>query len=221
MKAKRVIIFLALVLLIASIAGCQLSASTPPPSSPTVDSAMSTLQAELGNIATQTAAAGGGTSPGTTQPAAGETATSATETSAASPAPTQPPQATATPIAPPVVVFTPTPGLPATYQLQKGEFPFCIARRFNLNVSELLSLNGLGLSTVVSVGFTLKIPQTGNKFSGERALKDHPTSYTVAAGDTINSIACGFGDVDPNAIVQANNLEAPYDLSAGDTIQIP
>jgi hypothetical protein len=48
------------VLTALSLAACELSASTPPPTSPTSDSAMSTLQAELGNIATQTAAAGGG-----------------------------------------------------------------------------------------------------------------------------------------------------------------
>jgi LysM repeat protein len=221
MTVKRVIIFLVLILLMAGIAGCQLSASTPPPSSPTVDSAMSTLQAELGSIATQTAAAGGGVSPGTTQPAAAETETEPAATSAASPAPTLAPSATARNTSTPVVVFTPTPGLPATYTLQKGEFPFCIARRFDLDVGELLSLNGLGMNTVISVGYTLKIPQTGNGFDGEPALMDHPTSYTVAAGDTINSIACAFGDADPNAIIQANNLEAPYSLSAGDTIQIP
>jgi LysM repeat protein len=220
MTFRRFMILIVLVSLVTSLAGCQLSASTPPPTSPTVDSAMGTLQAELGNIATQTAAAGGGATPQATQPPVSGTETSPASTAAATPQVTEPPQ-TAAPTSPPVVVPTPTPGLPTTYQLQKGEFPFCIARRFNLNVSELLSLNGLGLNTVVPVGYTLKIPQTGNKFSGERALKAHPTSYTVRSGDTIYSIACEFGDVDPNAIILANNLSKPYTLTAGTTIQIP
>jgi hypothetical protein len=52
-------------------------------------------------------------------------------------------------------------------------------------------------------------------------LQDHPTTYTVAAGDTIYSIACKFGDVDPMSIAIANDLDAPYNLDAGDRIHIP
>ncbi len=40
---------------------------------------------------------------------------------------------------PAVIVPTPTPGHPATYTLQSGEFPWCIARRFNVDPNELLS----------------------------------------------------------------------------------
>jgi LysM repeat protein len=221
MTSTRFIILIVLVSLVASLAGCQLSASTPPPTSPTADSAMETLQAELSSIATQTAAAGGGTIPEVTEPPVSGTETSPAATSGATPQATQAPPPTQAPTSPPVAVSSPTPGLPATYQLQKGEFPFCIARRFNLNVSELLSLNGLGLNTVVPVGFTLKIPQSGNTFSGQRALKAHPTSYSVVSGDTIYSVACGFGDVDPNAIIQANSLSQPYTLTPGTTIHIP
>jgi hypothetical protein len=43
----------------------------------------------------------------------------------------------------------------------------------------------------------------------------------VVAGDTIYTIACKYGDVDPNAIAQANSLQAPYDLSAGKVLHIP
>jgi LysM repeat protein len=52
-------------------------------------------------------------------------------------------------------------------------------------------------------------------------LKAHPADYTVKAGDTIYSIACDFGDVDPMAIAAANNLQAPYTLKVGDVIRIP
>ncbi len=123
--------------------------------------------------------------------------------------------ATATPYA------QPTAGRPATYVLQKGEFPFCIARRFNVNQSELLSVNGLGLNSQVAVGATLTIPQTGNTFVGERSLKSHPGQYTVAGGDTIYTIACKFGDVSPDMIAAANGLGGSYDLSAGQVLQIP
>ena len=55
----------------------------------------------------------------------------------------------------------------------------------------------------------------------ERSLLDHPTQYTVVSGDTIYTVACAFGDVDPNAIIFANNLSEPYDLTPGQTIHIP
>ena len=31
---------------------------------------------------------------------------------------------------------TPTPGRPATYVIQDGEFPYCIARRFNVDLAD-------------------------------------------------------------------------------------
>jgi LysM repeat protein len=66
-------------------------------------------------------------------------------------------------VAAPVQDLQPTAGNPPTsYTLQKGEFPFCIARRFDVNQSELLALNGLGLNSQVQPG-RLKIPQTGNQ----------------------------------------------------------
>jgi len=222
MTTKRYIILLVLVTSALILAGCKLSASTPPPASETPDSAMSTLEAELGNIATQTAVSGGGVdSAPTEQTSGGETQEGTTATEAAPPASpenTQPPPA---PTQTPVPVTPPTPGVPATYQLQKGEFPFCIARRFNVDVAELLNLNGLSGSSVVPVGYNLQIPQTGNNFVGQRALLNHPTNYTVAGGDTIYTVACKYGDVDPMAIAQANGISSPYTLSAGQVIYIP
>jgi LysM repeat protein len=57
------------------------------------------------------------------------------------------------------------------------------------------------MNSIVSEGTTLKIPQTGT-WQGERALKSHPTNYTVVSGDTLYTIACGFGDADPNTLWQ-------------------
>jgi LysM repeat protein len=121
----------------------------------------------------------------------------------------------------PTAVVIPTTEVPATYVLQKGEFPYCIARRFNVDAGALLSLNGWGVNSVVSPGTVVKIPKDTTWSSGPRALKNHPTSYTVVAGDTIYSIACAFGDVDPNAIIVVNGLESPYTLTPGQVLQIP
>jgi len=220
MTTTRAIIFIVLVTSALMLAGCKLSASTPPPVTETPDSAMSTLEAELSNIATQTAVAGGGLEAvPTQQPPAESTSDGSTDTTPpTSPENTEPPPQ---PSPTPAPVFTATPGIPQSYQLQKGEFPFCIARRFNVNQTELLNLNGLGTGSIVPVGFTVKIPQTGNTFFGQRALQDHPKNYTVVAGDTIYTIACNYGDVDPDAPVQANSLEAPDNLSAGQVLHIP
>ena len=222
MTTIRYIIFIVLVTSALILSGCKLSASTPPPASETPDSAMSTLEAELGNIATQTAVAGGEVESAPTQPpSGGESTEGTTSTEAApptSPEDTQPPPP---PTQTPVPVAPATPGVPETHQLQKGEFPFCIARRYNVNVSELLNINGLGANSVVPVGFSLKIPQTGNTFVGQRALLNHPTNYTVVGGDTIYTVACKYGDVDPMAIAQANSISSPYTLSAGQVIHIP
>jgi hypothetical protein len=43
----------------------------------------------------------------------------------------------------------------------------------------------------------------------------------VAGGDTIYSVACKFGDVDPLVIAEVNGLDSPYNLKAGEEISIP
>jgi len=124
----------------------------------------------------------------------------------------------------PVVANTPypasTPGKPASYTLLHGEFPYCIARRFNVNPVDLLSMNGLNMDSFPATGTTLNIPSSGS-FPGERALKAHPTTYTVKAGETIGMVACYFGDVDPNIIYSANGITAGTALTAGQVLQIP
>lgn len=113
-----------------------------------------------------------------------------------------------------------TPGKPASYTLLHGEFPYCIARRFNVNPVDLLSMNGLSMDSFPVTGATLNIPTSGS-FPGERALKAHPTTYTVKAGETIGMVACYFGDVDPNIIYAANGIAVGTALTAGQVLQIP
>jgi LysM repeat protein len=111
---------------------------------------------------------------------------------------------------------------PAEWALRSGEFPYCIARRFDVDPSALLSLNGLSNGNLFYPGRTLKIPQTGT-FPGTRALRNHPATYTVGSStETLYSIACLFGDVRPEAIAQANNLaSADAALTSGQSLSIP
>jgi len=110
---------------------------------------------------------------------------------------------------------------PSTYTLQKGEFPYCIARRFDVNPEELLSLNGITRGDIYYPNLTLKIPQTGNSFPPPRARQAHPTTYTATAGQTVYGVACVFGDVDPAAIAAANNISVSSSLTAGQQLSIP
>jgi LysM repeat protein len=113
---------------------------------------------------------------------------------------------------------------PESYTLQKDEFPYCIARRFDVNITSLLALNGLSTNSVLSPGAVLKIPQDSawnTAAHGARSLRAHPATYTVSWNDTIYKIACYYGDVSPEQIIAANDLEAPYTLSQGQVLQIP
>jgi LysM repeat protein len=111
---------------------------------------------------------------------------------------------------------------PAEWALRSGEFPYCIARRFDVDPSALLSLNGLTNGNIFYPGRTLRIPQSGS-FPGTRALRNHPATYTVGAStETIYSIACLYGDVRPEDIRQANNLSGDNPaLTSGQSLSIP
>lgn len=215
---------LALVSLIVSaliLGACTRSASTPPATEgagtvtteenwqqATMDAVRFLLETQNA-LATAGISGGAGTPEFSTPEAAPDTPTATTEA------------ATPTEALPPTAGPSPTPGRPATYTLQDGEHPFCIARRFNVNPSELLAANQLTDASSVRPGDTLTIPPDASPFPPPRALMAHPTTYTVTAGDTIYIVACLYGDIDPMAIVAANGLESPYRLTPGSVINIP
>ena len=122
----------------------------------------------------------------------------------------------------PLPTSAPVGSRPSTYRLERGEFPYCIARRFDLNPQELLTRNGLTTAEAynLATGTVLTIPQSGS-FPGTRALRNHPTTYTVASStETVYSVACLFGDVDPARIIADNNLSGTT-LTTGQTLSIP
>ena len=233
MKIKHFLLVFLIGAFAVGLTACKLPASKPPePTSAEeeggfpIPGAGAETMGLFETIATQTAMAlSGQPAPGVT-PEPPVVQVPAAETSGEEPAqpsgqePAAEPPAEP-PAAPTFVLPEPTPGLPETYTLQKGEFPYCIARRFDINPADLLNANGLGVNTQIQPGTVLNIPQSANPWPGERSLQNHPTNYTVRSGDTIFSIACQFGDVDPYMIALANELDEPYTLSAGDTLYIP
>jgi LysM repeat protein len=152
--------------------------------------------------------------PGTPTNAIAGPATPAIVTAApATTAPATPKASNTTPVPPGV--------RPGSYTLQNGEFPYCIARRFNVDPDALMSMNGLTDADVYYAGKTLTIPQSG-AFPGGRMLATHPTTYSVLSGEeTIYSVACKFGDIDPATIASANSISVSAKLTAGQKLQIP
>jgi hypothetical protein len=131
--------------------------------------------------------------------------------------------ATSTPLpgnTPVIVVPTATPGRPASYTLHEGEFPYCLARRFDVNQNTIMTMNGYVEGQLFKPGLVVQIPQTGF-YVGNRALHTHPAQYTVKVDDTFYSIACYFGDVDPTSIAAANNLSISSILITGSILNIP
>ena len=226
MLKKSTILLILITVTLLVLTGCTRSATRGPRVTPTSESdipfPVSTQSQILVDILalTQTAQAqqpaekAKATAEATKAPAT--TAPDPTNAPAATqpaPAPQEEPEESAT-------YPTATPGVPATYTIQADEFPFCIARRFNLNAGDLLAINGLNLDSYVVPGFVLTLPQNSS-YVGERSLKAHPADYTVQSGDTIGKIACAFGDVKPYDIYAVNGLEQGSALNAGQVLKIP
>jgi LysM repeat protein len=247
-KQRGLLVIFILVISTLMIAACTQSLSAAPATTPTklppelfvsplpsVENPMAMIEefAKQTSVA-QTALASGGT-PGTPQAITTAAATSTTPQAGTVVSPTvgtpgTPTNANAAPTTPVVVVSTPsgpttTPipaGVrPASYTLQEGEFPYCIARRFNVDPDALLSASGITSPDLYYAGLKLTIPQSGS-FPSARMLATHPTTYNVLSSDeTTYSIACKFGDVDPATIASANNISISAKLTAGQKLQIP
>lgn len=191
--------------------------TTPIPNEP------SNMQ-DVENITTQTAIA----VVASPTPAIGVTATSAigatvTPTPIIAINPTN--TATQAVIVTPTSTLAPSGSKPATYVLKNGEFPYCIARRFNVDPDQLLSLSGLTSAEAdsLSAGTVLKIPQSGT-FPGDRSWHAHPATFTVGSTydtNTVYGVACYYGDIDPLTIAQNNNISVDSTLTIGQTLNIP
>ena len=225
----KILVLVALILLV-TLSACERAAARPSVTTPTGASGELPFPVgtqDLSAIGTATAIA---STPLPVLPTATPQVLLATETPGAQPAGSdQQPTATTDPNAgggvtsqPAAAAATPVVERPATYTIMPGEFPYCIARRFNVDPGSLLSVNGLGTNSNVAAGANLKIPTgTWNTSAyGSRSLKSHPVDYTVVAGDSVYEIACKFGDVTPEAILAVNNISAG-DIKAGMTLRIP
>ena len=225
----------ALLMVAVLLSACKQPYSTPPavtntPIDPNsffstpISSQPANMQ-DVENITTQTALA---SVP--TQTPGGPTATSAPVTGAtatSTPIINLPPTATATQavVVVPTSTSVPSGSKPGTYVLKNGEFPYCIARRFNVDPDQLLSASGLTSAQAdsLSAGTVLTIPQSGS-FPGDRSWHDHPATFVVGTTydtNTVYGVACYYGDIEPSTIATHNGISVDTTLTAGQTLNIP
>jgi len=211
-KVTHILIFAFSAMLLSA---CTRSASTVPVVLETEDP----LESIFSTIATQTALAGGDhspelqttlTLPPTTTSLFGNTATMASSSTSI-----------------PTASTTPAPThdleLPSSYTLHAGEWPYCLARRFDIDIDALLAANNLNANQAdeLPVGYKMNIPQSAPGFNGERTRRPHPTTYVATGSDSFYSIACAFGDVWPEHIAEANGMEVDDEISGGQQLHIP
>jgi LysM repeat protein len=100
----------------------------------------------------------------------------------------------------PTVSVTPvgTPGS-TTHTVVRGDTLYSIARRYGTTVNAIVAANHLvGVGIYVGQRLLISVPSTATPLPGQ-------ASYTVAAGDTLYSIAQRYG-TSVEAIVAANHL---------------
>jgi membrane-bound lytic murein transglycosylase D len=140
--------------------------------------------------------------------------------------------ATVAPVTPAVPVASVTATSPtetearSSYTVERGDTLFSIAKRANIALTDLKSLNGLQ-SNVVAAGRSLKLPEgtVMGPPSPRAALLAKPatiapaSSYVVRAGDTLFSIAKRFS-TSVDALQRANRLAARATLRVGQRLVI-
>jgi LysM repeat protein len=226
LRLRNVLLIIAIAIGVFALSACTRSASTPPPSTeesgPTgaQSETQATMDAVRSAILTQTAQATAGDLPtATATPPPAETEGTTTEGTPGAA------DSTATPLTGEL-----------EYTVQPGDWIFKIAREFNVDPQAIIDLNNLTNPSSLSPGTVLKIPSSSVVEPPTDATPDTtpvatavatdgtPTSGTtvhvVQPGEWIWQIARLYG-VDPQAIIDANNLVNPSSISPGDELIIP
>lgn len=114
-----------------------------------------------------------------------------------------------------VTSAVPANAVPSNYKVQAGDTVSSVAAKYGLSTASVLALNGLGWKSLIFPGQILKL-------SKAQATSDAGTSrtYTIAAGDTMSSLASRFG-VSVASLLRANGLSARSIIYPGQTVDVP
>lgn len=99
------------------------------------------------------------------------------------------------------------------YTVQSGDTITSIAARFNISSQQLRELNNLRDDNIFA-GQILRIPE------GDPTPTPEPFRHLVQPNDTLSSIAAQYG-VNPNRLIEVNNILNPDALQVGQTLLIP
>jgi LysM repeat protein len=121
-----------------------------------------------------------------------------------------------------------TPLPPVEYTVKEGDTIGAIAVQFDVGMQSILDLNGLGPADPLQIGQVLQIPQptptltpepsSTLEFSEQTAVA-RPT-YIVQPNETFDLIARVY-NVDPQALMEVNNIVDPDQIRAGQILIIP
>jgi LysM repeat protein len=220
----RILVLILIVTLALGITACTRSASTPPPEedvSPDAQTSdtQATMDAVRSAILTQTAQASEAVEAGEGSLTVIAPAESPTPTVSGTP-----PTATPSPTA--------TSSTALEYTVQSGDWIWKIARNFNVDPQDIIDLNGITDPSQISPGMVLKIPAQAVAAStptSEVTITGTPATSTpqagvrkhvVLPGEWIWQIARNYG-VDPQDIIDANNLSDPAKIYPGQELIIP
>jgi len=216
LRRKKLVLAL-VIILVLGVTACTRSASTPPPSTDEAGAegpqseTQATMDAVRSAILTQTAQAMEGSGP----------------TSTPTPEPTDVVSATNS------VVTTPTP-VPdqIEYTVKAGDWIFKIAREFGVDPQDIIDLNNLATPGSLEVGMVLLIPSSAvvsataappaqvTTTGTPGTAVSSGTTHIVQPGEWIWQIARIYG-VDPQDIIDANNLTSPATIYPGQELIIP
>lgn len=145
--------------------------------------------------------------------------------------PTPPPTFTPAPTATETPAPSPTPLPPVEYTVVAGDTCISVAVKANISLRALLDANGLSEACPLVIGQKLQVPQPTYTPTPPPTNTLEPaaltetalprTTYTVAAGDTLFSIAAKF-NVDYSALADENGIPGPdYIVTVGQALTIP
>lgn len=99
-----------------------------------------------------------------------------------------------------------------THTVRRGQTLSGIAQQYSVSIADLRAANGLGSSSLINVGQSLKIPGRG--------VDGGPRMHTVRSGQTLISIARDYG-VSVSDLRAANRLGSSSLIRVGQTLQVP